>query len=150
MDMLDKKLLTALQQDASQTNAKIAEDVGLSPSSCLRRIRRLKRAGYISRTVAVVNAAKVGRPIKAVVTVELDDHGLYGLGRFLEEASNEVAVQQAFSVTGEVDAVLIMRLADMDEFHEVSTRLFRENERVLKFRTMIAVNQVKDETAVAL
>lgn len=148
MDKLDKKILTALQHDASRTNACLADEVGLSPSSCLRRIRRLKRDGYISRVVAIVDAAKVGRPIKAVVTVELHDHGTRGLGQFLEEARQENCVQQAFSVTGEIDAILIFRLIDMEEFDTVSTRLFRDNDKVKKFQTMISVKVAKDATSI--
>jgi Lrp/AsnC family leucine-responsive transcriptional regulator len=61
MDRIDRRLLNLLQEDASRTNARLAEEVGLSPSSCLRRIRRLTSAGVIDRIVAVLNPAKAGR-----------------------------------------------------------------------------------------
>lgn len=150
MDALDKKLLDALQRDASRTNAELANEVGLSPSSCLRRIRKLKAKGYIARTVSLLDAAKVGRPVRAVLTVTLHDHGVRGLGQFLEDARKEPSVQQAFSVTGDVDAMLILRLTDMEEFDRVSDRLLRDNRRVRKFQTMIAVKVAKDETSFAL
>ncbi len=60
MDKIDRKLLKLLQEDASRTNAELAAEVGLSPSSCLRRIRRLHDTGVIDRVVAVLNPAKAG------------------------------------------------------------------------------------------
>ncbi|GAB1584560.1 hypothetical protein PPNSA23_45030 [Phyllobacterium phragmitis] len=70
MDRIDRKLLNLLQRDASRTNADMADEVGLSPSSCLRRIRRLRRTGVIQRIVAILNPATIGRPLRALVTVE--------------------------------------------------------------------------------
>ena len=75
MDRIDKRLLNLLQDDASRTNAELADLVGLSPSSCLRRIRRLKDAGIIDRVVALLSPAKAGRGLKAIVTIELERHG---------------------------------------------------------------------------
>src|SRR2546421_6154974 len=106
MDRIDRRLLSLLQQDASRTNADLAEEVGLSPSSCLRRIRRLKSAGIIDRIVAILSPAKAGRGMKAIVTVELERHGEQHMRRFLELAALEAAVIQAYGVSGETDVVL--------------------------------------------
>ena len=86
MDKIDIKLLNLMQRDAAQTNARIAEQVGLSPSSCLRRIRRLKASGVIERVVAILNPAKTGRVLKALVTVELHRHGEQYMQRFFDLA----------------------------------------------------------------
>ena len=75
MDRIDRKLLNLLQRDASRTNVDMADEVGLSPSSCLRRTQRLRKSGVIDRIVAILNPAKAGRMIKALVTVELKLHG---------------------------------------------------------------------------
>ncbi|TIP83884.1 MAG: Lrp/AsnC family transcriptional regulator, partial [Mesorhizobium sp.] len=72
-------------------NQFLAAEVGLSPSSCLRRIRRLKSAGVIDRVVALLNPAKAGRGMKAIVTVELERHGEQHMRRFLELAALEPA-----------------------------------------------------------
>jgi DNA-binding Lrp family transcriptional regulator len=150
MDRLDRKLLNLMQQDASRTNAAMAEAVGLSPSSCLRRIRRLRAAGIVDRIVAILNPAKTGRALKALVTVELKLHGEQHMRRFLDLAIKEEAVAQAYAVTGKTDVVLLLRLSDMEEFDALCDRLFRNETNVARFFTMMVIRTAKEQTAIRL
>jgi Lrp/AsnC family transcriptional regulator, leucine-responsive regulatory protein len=150
MDRIDRKLLNLMQRDASQTNVAIADAVGLSPSSCLRRVQRLRKSGVIDRVVAILNPARSGRPIKALVTVELKLHGEQHMRRFLERAVAEEAVSQAYAVTGETDVVLMLRLRDMEEFDRLCDTLFRDDNNVARFFTMVVIRTAKDETAIGL
>ncbi|TIP22689.1 MAG: Lrp/AsnC family transcriptional regulator [Mesorhizobium sp.] len=150
MDRIDRKLLKLLQEDASRTNADLAAEVGLSPSSCLRRIRRLKSAGVVDRLVALLNPAKAGRGMKAIVTVELERHGEQHMRRFLELAAMEPVVVQAYSVSGSTDAVLMLRLTDMDEFDALCERLFRDRTNVARYYTMFVIRTAKETTAIPL
>jgi DNA-binding Lrp family transcriptional regulator len=150
MDRIDRKLLRLLQEDASRTNADLAAEVGLSPSSCLRRIRRLKSAGVIDRVVALLNPAKAGRGMKAIVTVELERHGEQHMRRFLELAVLEPAVIQAYRVSGSTDAVLLLRLTDMEEFDVLCERLFRDRTNVARYYTMFVIRTAKETTAIPL
>jgi Lrp/AsnC family leucine-responsive transcriptional regulator len=150
MDRIDRKLLNLLQDDASRTNAELAELVGLSPSSCLRRIRRLKKSGVIDRVVALLDPAKAGRGMKAIVTVELERHGERYMRDFLELAAQESAVTQAYSVSGETDAVLMLRLTDMEEFDALCERLFRDRSNVARYHTMFVIRTAKEATTIPL
>ena len=150
MDRIDRKLLNLLQRDASRTNAALADEVGLSASSCLRRIRRLCQSGVIDRIAAILNPAKTGRTLKAVVTVELRLHGEPNTRQFLNLAAREEAVAQAYAVTGEVDAVLILRLREMEEYDALCNRLFQEQMNVARYWTMMVIRTGKDETAIPL
>ncbi|MCF6109674.1 MAG: Lrp/AsnC family transcriptional regulator [Mesorhizobium sp.] len=150
MDRIDRKLLKLLQEDASRTNADLAAEVGLSPSSCLRRIRRLKSVGVIDRVVALLDPAKAGRGMKAIVTVELERHGEQHMRRFLELAAMEPVVIQAYSVSGSTDAVLMLRLMDMDEFDTLCERLFRDRTNVARYYTMFVIRTAKETTAIPL
>lgn len=150
MDRLDLKLLEALQADASRTNAELAEIVGLSPSSCLRRVRRLKASGVITKTVAVVDPTALGKPLMAIIEVELERHDHQHLSRFLAKAAAEPIVTHAYAVTGELDAVLILRFADMDAFTALTERLFRNLSTVARFRTMIVHRIAKEDPAIPL
>jgi Lrp/AsnC family transcriptional regulator, leucine-responsive regulatory protein len=150
MDRIDRKLLKLLQEDASRTNADLAAEVGLSPSSCLRRIRRLKSVGVIDRVVALLDPAKAGRGMKAIVTVELERHGEQHMRRFLELAVMEPAVIQAYSVSGSTDAVLMLRLTDMEEFDALCERLFRDRTNVARYYTMFVIRTAKETTAIPL
>ena len=150
MDRIDRKLLNLLQRDAARTNVDMAEEVGLSPSSCLRRQQRLRKSGVIDRIVAILNPAKAGRGIKAIVTVELKLHGEQHMRRFLDLAATEDAVMQAYAVTGESDVVLVLRLSDMDEYDVLCGRLFRDQTNVARFVTMMVIRTAKEETAIRL
>lgn len=125
MDRIDRKLLNLMQRDASRTNVDMADEVGLSPSSCLRRVQRLHKSGVIDRIVAILNPSRVERRIKALVTVELKLHGEQHMRRFLDVATAEDSVSHAYAVTGETDVVLMLRLRDMEEFDSLCERLFR-------------------------
>ena len=150
MDRIDRKLLNLMQRDASRTNVDMADEVGLSPSSCLRRIRRLRKEGIIDRIVAILNPARSGRVIKALVTVELKLHGEQHMRRFLDLAIAEKAVSHAYAVTGETDVVLMLRLRDMEEYDALCVRLFRDQTNSARFFTMIVIKTAKEETAIAL
>lgn len=150
MDRIDRKILALLQRDASRTNVEIAEEVGLSPSSCLRRTQRLHKSGIIEKIVAILNPTKSGRVIKALVTVELKLHGEQHMRRFLDIVVREEAVSQAYAVTGETDVVLMLRLRDMEEFDALCDRLFRDEINVARFVTMMVIRTAKEETAIRL
>lgn len=150
VDRIDRKLLNLLQEDASRTNARLAEEVGLSPSSCLRRIRRLTSVGVIDRIVAILNPARADRRIKAIVTVELVRHGEQHTRRFLALATEEKAVTQAYSVSGQTDVVLMLRLADMAEFDALCERLFQDGSNVARYYTMFVIRTAKETTAIPL
>lgn len=150
MDRIDKKLLNLLQDDASRTNNELAELVGLSPSSCLRRIRRLKQAGVIDRVVALLSPTKAGKTLKAIVTVELERHGEQYMREFLGLVAHEPAVIQAYGVSGETDVVLMLRLADMEEFDALCERLFQDRSNVARYYTMFVIRTAKETTAIEL
>lgn len=150
MDRIDRKLLNLLQRDASRTNVDMADEIGLSPSSCLRRVRRLHKTGIIDRIVAILNPAKTGRVLKALVTVELKLHGEHHMRRFLDLATAEEAVSHAYAVTGDTDVVLMLFLRDMEELDALCDRLFRDRTNVARFFTMMVIRTAKEETAIRL
>lgn len=150
MDAQDRRILEILQQNADVTNAELAERVHLSPSSCLRRVKRLEDQGVITRRVALVDAEKVGRGLTSIIHVILDKHGRRQNEDFIRSLRDEPAVQQAFGVTGEADVVLILRLKDMKECASINERLLNNNPNVVRFHTHFAMESYKDGTAVSL
>lgn len=148
MDRLDLKLLAALQADGGRTNAALAEEAGLSPSSCLRRVRRLRKAGIIRKTVALVDPKALNRGLTAIVEVELERHGDHRMRGFIAKARAERAVTHVYAVTGEVDVVLILRLVDMAEYQDLCERLFRNDANVARFRTLFVMEAAKEDTAI--
>lgn len=75
LDDLDRRILNALQEDASQTNHQLAELVHASPPTCLRRVKRLTDAGVITRQVALIDPQHIGPALTAIVEITLDRQG---------------------------------------------------------------------------
>src|ERR1700687_5471291 len=82
LDRLDREILRLISVDASLSLADIAGKVGLTPTPCWKRIRRMEQDGVIQRSVAILAADKVGLPVSVVVAVETADHSSEWLGRF--------------------------------------------------------------------
>ena len=79
LDEIDRRILTQLQNNARMTNADLAEEVGLSPSPCLRRVRDLEQNGTINRYVALISLAAVGLPVSVFVQVTLERQVEFGI-----------------------------------------------------------------------
>ena len=72
LDAIDRRILRVLQYDAAIANQALADEIGLSPPACLKRVRRLRAAGIIERTVALMAPEKLGYPLLTVVRIKLD------------------------------------------------------------------------------
>src|SRR3954452_23205758 len=77
LDKTDRKILAILQSDGRLTNQEVAEQVNLSPSPCLRRIKRLEQAGVIRQYVALLDPEKIGLGLLAYVNVRLEKHSIH-------------------------------------------------------------------------
>ena len=148
MDAIDRKIVEVLQNDAGLTNVELSERVNLSPSSCLRRVQRLKDQGVLLKSVVLADPDKLNRSLMAIVDVTLERHGADARQIFLQQLLLEPAIGQAYSVTGETDVLLIMNLADMKEYQAICERLFNHDPNVVKFRTLFAMERYKYETAI--
>ena len=148
MDRLDIRLLDALQQDGSLTQAQLAERVGSSPSTSLRRVQRLKASGHLDRCVYLANPRKLDRGLRAIITVVASGHGRMDSYGFMDRARSEAAIDLAYGTTGEVDAVLLANFKDMEEYRAVCDRLFDADPHVERYTTLFAVDRYKENTAV--
>ncbi|WP_104205263.1 Lrp/AsnC family transcriptional regulator [Billgrantia saliphila] len=150
MDRLDLRILDQLQQDASLTNQALAERVGLSPSACLKRVRRLRESGVIQREVAILAPEALGASLHMVVEVTMvrDDRTLYR--RFTQRMEAAPEVMQCYQVTGEVDFVLIVSVADMESYDRFCDNVLDAGQDVHKFRTLISRKRTKFQTRLPL
>lgn len=120
MDDVDRAILVALEKDGRISNADLAEQVGLSPSPCLRRVRRLEEAGVIRGYRAVVDPAAVGRGLRVIAGVRLVRHARSEVVAFERAVGRLAEVVQAHHVTGNFDYLLQVEVADLpayEDFH---------------------------------
>ena len=87
LDNLDRRILVALQRDARLTNVQLAEEVGLSPSPCLRRVRLLEEAGIIRGYQAQIDRDGVGLGLTVFVGVKVERHTEASSGAFRQAVS---------------------------------------------------------------
>lgn len=150
LDAFDRKILTLLQRDSRTPQRDIGEAVHLSASAINRRIAGMEAAGVITKNVALVDAAKVGRPITIIVEVAIENERLDLLDAIKRRFVACPAVQQVYYVTGEGDFVLIINVADMAEYERLTRELFFAESNVKSFRTMVAMERSKVSLAVNL
>jgi Lrp/AsnC family leucine-responsive transcriptional regulator len=106
MDAIDRKILRALARRARLTNAELAEEVGLSPSPCWTRVRRLEQAGVIRGYHAMLDQAALGLPDTVFLEVMMERHDDTHLARFEAAVLAIPEVLECWLVTGEYDYVL--------------------------------------------
>lgn len=150
LDQFDRKILTLLQQDNRMAQRDIAEVVGLSSSSVNRRIAAMEAAGVIRANVAVVDPARVGRPITVVAEITVENERLDLLDAVKRRFVDCPQVQQVYYVTGEVDFVLVMTVADMAEYERLTRELFFSGGNVRRFRTLVAMERSKVSLSVSM
>ena len=150
MDTLDQKILHSLQHNADVTNQALADDVGLSPSACLKRVKRLHESGIIDRVVALLNPESIGERLYLIVevTMERDHKRLYK--RFEERAIAAPEVMQCYQVTGECDFVLILAVRDMNAYDSFCDAVLYADDNMRKFRTLLSRKRSKFDTSMPL
>lgn len=143
LDSIDRKLLTAVQTDCSQTAEELAQRAGLSPSAAQRRINRLKDARVILREVAVVSHEAVGRPFLLIVEIKVEHDHEPEATNFTRRLENAPEVMQCYYVTGRADYVLLCTFKDMSEYEAFSQRMFVESPNVVTFETSVVIKPLK-------
>lgn len=143
MDSFDKHILQLLQQNNRLTTEKIGELVGLSATACQRRIKKLRDSGIIHKEVAVLDSVQLGNYVTVIVEVTMKQGGSKVMDQFRQQMQNHSNVQQCYYVTGEHDFVLIITCASMLEYDQLTRQLFLDNTNIHKFRTTVAMENVK-------
>ena len=150
LDELDRRILNALQADASQTNHELAQQVHASAPTCLRRVKRLTDAGVIVRQVAIVAPDKVGAGLTAIVEVTLDNQAEERLQEFEELVATAPQLLQCYRVSPGPDFVLVVQVADMAAYHALAHQLFAAQKNVRNVRTYFSIYRSKFETRIAV
>lgn len=147
-DDLDRRILNALQADASQTNAELAALVHVSPPTCLRRVKQLTDSGVIERQVAIVNPDKIGVRLSAIVEITLDVQAAERMQEFERLAAGEAAVLQCYRVSPGPDFVLVVQVTDMPAYHDLAHRLFTAHANVRNVKAYFSTHRSKFETRI--
>ena len=154
LDKLDKAILRLLQEDGRRTYEVIGEQVGLSSSAVLRRVKRLEDARVIDRYVALVLPETVGLGLTAYVNVRLEKHteshkrNPMDLFRGAVQSWPEVA--ECVALTGDMDYLLRVVVTDMAHYSRFMMETLLRHPSVQDCKTSFVLDRVKATTAVPL
>ncbi len=150
LDPFDIAILRILQEDNTMPQRRIGETVNLSAPAVQRRIKRMEETGVIRGNVALLDPAKVGQPITIFIEVEVESEQSTEIDALKRRFSAAPEVQQCYYVTGEADFILILLVTDMAHYERLTRSLFFDSGNVRKFRTFIAMDNVKSTLTVPL
>ncbi len=154
LDKLDRAILRSLQHNGRETYDVIGAQVGLSPSAVLRRVRRLEEEGVIDRYVALVRLEAVGLGLTAYLNVRLEKHtethkrNPMDVFRASVQAWPEVV--ECVSLTGEMDYLLRVVVADMAHYSRFIMDTLLKHPSVEDCKTSFVLDRVKATTALPL
>jgi Lrp/AsnC family transcriptional regulator, leucine-responsive regulatory protein len=147
IDSIDLQLLGSLQRDASLSNLALAEQVHISPPTCLRRVKRLHEIGLIEKQVAVLNperlATALGCGLTAMVEITLDQQSTEIWEQFEARVALEDRVQQCYRVSPGPDFCLVVHALDMQDYLALTQRLFTADANVRNVKTFFSVKRSK-------
>ncbi len=150
IDGFDARLLSALQVDGRLTNQELAERVHLSPSQCSRRRNRLEEEGYIEGYPARLNREKLGFGLTVFVSVMLNTHNRDNATKFRELMRRLPQVQEAHSLTGEMDYLIKLVVRSLKELSAIISDELMPHEAVQTVKSAIVLDTLKEGTEAPL
>jgi len=143
LDLVDRKILSQLQEDGRMSLANLAAKVGLSPSPCLRRVRNLERGGVISRYVAVLDQRAVGLPVSIFISIKLEKQKQEALDKFSKTIARWPEVLECYLMTGPRDYWLRVVVPDLDAYERFLKQKLTRLEGIASIESSFALEQVK-------
>ena len=143
LDRIDLKILKALQDDGRISNRDLAEVVALSPSACLARVKKLEQAGVITGYHAAVRTELFRPTMFVYVEITVKRHLMESFERFDAALQEIPQIVEAARVSGAVDYILKILVADIQEWRAIAELLLREDLGVEKMSSHIVVVEAK-------
>ncbi len=149
MDFIDSRILSALQEDADDSVADIAERMGLSPTPCWKRIKRLKESGIIRKKVVLLDGDKVGLGMTGFVRIRCADHSDEWLQKFTSVVTGIPEVVECHRMTGDVDYFLKIVCASMSDYDAIYKQLIKAG-NLADVSVSFSMERVKETTSLPL
>jgi len=139
LDRIDLKILAQLQKSGRITNVELADAVGLSPSPCLTRVKRLEHAGYIVGYGALINLQKLGEFVTVFTEVTLEDHRSSDFVRFESKIRVIDEIMECHLVSGGYDYLLKFVTPGLGHYQELIESMLEGNLGIEKYFSYIVI-----------
>jgi Lrp/AsnC family transcriptional regulator of ectoine degradation len=146
LDAIDLRILDAIQRDGRITKLALAETVGLSPTPCWMRLRKLEQSGIVSGYHARISLRKVAPVANVLMEVTLANHRQADFDRFERAIAGIPAIVACWSVGGGVDYILKIMASDIDAYQRLVDGLLDRELGIERYFTYIVTKTVKDDT----
>ena len=151
LDRIDRQILEVLQKDGKIANQDLADQVGLSPSPCLRRVRALEESGLIIGYHALLDARKLGLTLMALVHISMDVHTPERFANFEASVSVLPEVLECLLITGQdADYQLKVAVRDMDHYQSLLLEKITRIVGVTGVHSSFVLRRVVNKTALPL
>ena len=147
LDSIDRVIVRELQADGRISNLDLAARVHLSPSACLRRVKRLEESGVIARYVALVDGKAVGQPGTSFTIVNLERLTVPAMEAFEDAVRQQPQILDCFYVAGSNDYLLRFTYRDAADLEQFHTDVLMRLPGVLRSNSMLVLRTVKRTTA---
>lgn len=139
LDRIDLKILTQLQQAGRVTNVELADAVGLSPSPCLTRVKRLEKAGYITGYGAHINLNKLGEFLTVFTEVTLAEHRAGDFSRFESRIRNVDEIVECHLVSGGYDYLLKFVARGVGHYQQIIEDMLASDFGIEKYFSYVVI-----------
>jgi Lrp/AsnC family leucine-responsive transcriptional regulator len=143
LDAIDRRIIAALQAHGRLSNVELAERVGLSPSPCLRRVKRLECGGYIEAYRAMLQRRRIGLGLTVFVGVKIDGHANDRAESFQDAVVTMPEVVACHLVAGDVDYLLEVVVPDLEHYQRFLVGQLLNLSIIREVRSSIAIETLK-------
>jgi DNA-binding Lrp family transcriptional regulator len=145
LDDIDRTLLTLLQDDASISNADLAQRVGLSTTGVHKRLKHLHQGGYVKKVTAILDRSKLGLDLLCFLKVtfrsNVQPENLAELQRCIQELPE---ILECYTVTGSSDAIVKIAVTDHVALRDFLRRLSEQQQAIERAETCIVLEELKE------
>jgi Lrp/AsnC family leucine-responsive transcriptional regulator len=145
MDLLDLKILKALQTSGRKKNAELARELGVAPSTMMERIRRLEESGVLQGYRASIDPKKMGLNIQAFISVTLSRHETEVIRQFEEGIRKTPHIRACYHLTGRFDYLLHVFVADLDQLGKLVKNRITALPGFGKSETFLVFSEIKSD-----
>ena len=150
VDNIDKKILEILQSRAKITNAKLSEEIGLSPAPTLERVKKLEQMGIINSYHAKLNIEKIGLGVTTFVLATLNGHNRANIEGFVEAINKIPEVVECHHITGAGDFILKVIAKDIASYQKLMLEKVSDIKQVDNMQSMVVLSTFKDSKVIPM
>lgn len=148
LDEIDKKILEILQARAKITNAKLSEEIGLSPAPTLERVKKLEQLGIIDSYHAKLNIEKIGLGVTTFVLATLNGHNKANIEAFVDEIKKIPEVIECHHITGAGDFILKVITRDISSYQKLMLEKVSDIKQINNMQSMVVLSTFKDSKVI--